>query len=73
MFSLTKTIIENAYGGGNQAFVDETEVHLQGGLITNAFGGGNSAAVSDSILITENGSTITSGLYGGTPYDCRPL
>ena len=63
-------IIENVYGGGNQAAYNGTggvSVQMSGGYVNNVFGGGlgATAIVNEGTTVTLNGGTVTNDIYGG--------
>ena len=60
------TIVNNVYGGGNQAnFGGNTSVSMSGGQADNIFGGGLSADVAGSVNVSISGGKVTNDVYGG--------
>ena len=60
----SNSVITNAFGGGNEAMVEDTHINLHGGVVTNIYGGSNqSGNITTSNITTTGGTAIN--VYGG--------
>jgi hypothetical protein len=58
-------LMQNVFGGGNQAQVGNTNVQIIGGTMDNVYGGGNAAGVNTNTILNIMGGTINTNAYGG--------
>ena len=63
--TITNGVIQNVFGGGNNAQVNSTNVNILNGLIDNVYGGGNSADVNTNTNLLIEGGTVNNNVYGG--------
>ncbi len=54
------------YGGGKEAYINDIEVHIDGGIFDNIYGGGYSGDVMGEAIITiVNNPYISGNVFGG--------